>query len=529
MEEKKEENSTLARLLGGAAGVTMDEARIVPGMLQTPLAMLSELKEKPYPSYMWGERLPFIDRLRAEIIRQEIGAPKIPIYIGPEDYVMNSPNEVRIWRWLKSKFPNLLKNVDFETPHISTRAGSLSGIAHELGHAKPSPIGVLASSPVRVPLRAATLLGGIGAALSESEEAQKAAPYIAGAGALPSLAEEGRAWYHAIRGMKRAEGTKAALETLARGAPAFGTHAFGAVPVILAPIVAKAVKDYMENRKGQEKEAAEIQLKTEGKLKSSPSRAWATEGPKPKTSTPGKAVSTKINIPSKRKFYRDMQRQMSPGKGQRLSVKEASVLGYIGTSLATMPVKNFLAHVLLNTKASPKRIRTFVENIGDEYLRAGFRHALIGKKVSPASTAGMLSGTVGGAGPMMMYNQGHEYGKSVFNTLSKLPGIDAKTPFRVLRAADTAARGTLKTAPIGGILGGAGYGYVTGKTKKEPMPLKSIAAGALTGGLIGKGAKHFVPQAPPVKQLRWVREKIVEPTLKGSESKIGKMLDRMAK
>lgn len=537
MPEKNEDqkSTTLARLLGGAAGVTMDEGRIVPGLLQNPLAMLTELREKPYPEYMWGSKLPFIDRLRAEIIRHEMGAPRIPIYIGPEDYVSNNPNSTKVWEWLKKKFPNMMEAVEIPPPYISTRAGSLHGIAHELGHSKPSPIGVIASDPIRIPLRAATLLGGIGAALSESEEAQKAAPYIAGAGTIPALAEEGRASYHAIRGMKRAEGAKAALESLARLTPAFGTHALGAVPVILAPIVAKAVKDYME---GQKKEAAQqkpVQIKTEGKLKASPSRAWATEGPKPKTSKPGKATSTKINLPSKTKFYRDMQRQMDPLKGKRLAVKEAavaegaSILGSLGIGAALMPVKNLIAHVLLNTKASPKVIRTFVENVGDEYLRAGFRHALVGKRVSSASAAGIASGTVGGAAPMMMYSQGHEYGKKVYDTLSKLPGIDPKTPFRALRAADTAAKGTLKAAPYGGILGGAGYGYATGKTKKEPMPIKSIAAGALTGGLIGKGAKHFVPQAPPMKQLGWVRERIVEPTLQGSGSRIGKILDKMAK
>lgn len=525
MPEEKEKTTTLANLLGGAAGVAMDEARIAPGAVQNPLAILSELGEKPYPEHMHGQRLPLIDRIRAELVRREIGAPRIPIYIGPEDYVASSPNQVRVFQWLKERFPNLMGAVEFEPPHIATRAGSLPGIAHEMGHAKPSAIGVLASDPVRVPIRAATLLGGLAAALSESEEAQKAAPYIAGAGAVPALAEEGRAWYHAIRGMKRAEGMKAALETLARGAPAFGTHAIGAVPIVLAPIVAKAVKEYMEKESSQKP----IPLKTEGRLKASPSRAWATEGPKPKSSKPGKVTSTKINIPSKRKFYRDMQRQMDPNKGQRLAVKQAGLLEGAVMGTAMMPVKNLIAHVLLNTKASPKAIRTFVENIGDEYLRAGFRHALVGKKVSSAGPAGILSGTVGGAAPMMMYGQGHEYGKRVFDVLKKLPGIDAKTPFRAIRATDTAVSGALKAAPVGGILGGAGYGYATGKTKKEPMPLKSIAAGALTGGLIGKGAKHFVPHAPPVKQLNWVRERIVEPTLQGSESRIGKMLDRMAK
>lgn len=525
-EQSEEKSSLLSRLLGGAAGVTIDEAARVPAIAQIPLSILTEAGIEPYSELSHGAPLDLKTWLKARKLRKAMGAPNVPITRGPYHSAF-TPHAADALNWLSERFPSVF-GYGYYTPEIWAESKNIPAIAHEMGHTIRSPIGKLSLvSPIIRPL---TLLGGIGAALSDSERAQELAPYIAGAGTVPTLLEEGRASAHALRGIGKAEGARAALSAAGRLAPALGTYAAGAIPTILAPIVAKAVKDYME--KGQKKEAAEqkpVQLKTEGKLKSPPSRAWATEGPKPKTSRPGKAMSTKINLPSKRKFYRDIQRQMSPGKGQRLSVKEASALGFIGTSLATIPAKNLVAHVLLNTKVSPKRIRSFVENIGDEYLKAGFRHALVGKKVSSSGVAGIVSGTAAGAAPMMMYNQGHEYGKRVYETIKKMPGLDPRSPFKVLQMADKAAKGVTKTAPYTGILSGAGYGYATGKTKKENVPIKAIAAGALTGGLLGKAAKGIVPQAPPMKQLGWVRKKIVDPTLEGSESKLGKILDKMAK
>lgn len=530
MPEKNEDqkSTTLAKLLGGAAGITVDEAARVPALAQIPLGILTELGIEPYHEFTHGLPVDMRTGWKAEKIRKAMGAPRVPITRGATHATL-TPQAADTLNWLSERFPNVF-GYGYHFPEIWAESKNIPAIAHEMGHTIRSPISAVSmASPA---IRAVTLLGGLGAALSESERAQELAPYIAGAGTVPTLLEEGRASAHAIRAIRRAEGTKAALSAAGRLAPAFGTYAAGAIPAVLAPIVAKAVKEYMENRE-QEKEAAEqpkpVPLKTEGKLRASPSRAWATEGPKPKTSKPGKVKSTKINLPSKRKFYRDMQRQMSPGKGQRLAVKEASILGAIGISAATLPVKNLIAHVLLNTKASPKRIRAFVENIGDEYLKAGFRHALVGKKVSSASAAGIISGTAAGAAPMMMYNQGHEYGKKVYDIIKKIPGADPKSPFKAIRAADTAAKSVSKAAPYGGVLSGAAYGYTTGKTKKEKMPLKAIAAGALTGGMLGRGVRYLAPQSPPIKQLGWVRKKIVDPTLEGSESRIGKLLDKMAK
>lgn len=518
-ENNEEQSNILAKLLGGAAGVTIDEAAKIPALAQIPLAALTELGIEPYSEFTHGGSLDIGTALKARRIRKAMGAPYVPIIRGAEHSTF-TPQAADAMNWLAERFPNLF-GFPFYSPEIIAESKNIPAIAHEMGHTIRSPIGALSmGSPI---IRAAALLGGLGAALSEEESTQEIAPYIAGAGTLPTLLEEGRASAHAIRGIKRAEGLKAALSATGRLAPAFGTYAAGAIPTILAPIVATAVKKYME------KEGAKIELKTEGKLTAPPERVWATPGPRPKTSKVGKAKSTHIKVPTKTKFYRDMERQLTPGSGKRLSVKEASFLGSVATGTAMMPVKNLIAHVLLNTKASPKVMRNFIENIGDEYLKAGFRHALVGKKVSSVSPAGIISGTVGGAAPMMMYNQGHEYGKKVYDTLKNIPHLDPKFPFKVLRAADTLSKGVSKAAPYGGIASGAAYGYLTGKTKKEKLPLKAIAAGAITGGLIGKGAKHLAPQSPPMKQLNWVRKKIVDPTLSGSESTIGKMLDKMAK
>ena len=534
--EQKDTGSLLAKLLGGAAGVTIDEAAKVPAVAQIPLSIITELGIEPYDELTHGLPIDTKTWLRARKIRKAMGAPSVPITRG-QYHSAFTPQAADALNWLSEKFPSIF-GYEYHMPEIFAESKNIPAIAHEMGHTVRSPIGKLSlMSPLLHPV---ALLGGIGAALSESETAQAAAPYIAGAGTIPTLLEEGRASAHALRGIGKAEGTRAALSAAGRLAPAFGTYAAGAIPTIMAPVVAKIIKDYIDKKMDHKKEASKqpkpIPVKTEGKLRASPSRAWATEGPRPKSSRPGKATSTSIKLPSKRKFYRDMQRQMSPGKGQRLSVKEAAaesvasgILGSLAIGTALMPVKNLIAHVLLNTKASPKRIRDFVENIGDEYLKAGFRHALVGKRVSSSGAAGIISGTAGGAAPMMMYNQGHEYGKKVYNTIKGLPGLDPKSPFKILRLADKTAKGLTASAPYTGILGGAGYGYATGKTKKEPLPLKSIAAGAMTGGLLGKGAKKIVPQAPPMKQLGWVRKKIVDPALEGSESRIGKLLDKMAK
>lgn len=525
-EEKERESSVLPGLAGAAAGVSTDEARRIPRLINNRLADLVDVGIKSYPEASWGQLPDFKTLIKAWQLQEAMGAPSTPVIRGPYAAFVNPPQVNEHFEWLGKKFPGLAKALNANKigdPFIMIDRPNTAALAHEIGHSIKSPI--LGLALYGKLLRGLGLAGGVGAALTESEGAQSAAPFIAGAGAVPDILEEGRATAHAVRGVKRVEGGKEALKTLGRLTPAIGTYAVGAVPLVLAPYVARAVKEYME------KESAEkpVQIKTEGKLRAPASKAWATSGPKPKSSTPGKAKSTSIKLPSKRKFYRDMQRQLNSARGDRMSVKQASVASGLVAGVATFPVKNLIFHAMLNTRVSPKAFRKFIENLGDEYLKAGFRHAIVGKKVSPSGVAGMTSGAIGGAAPMMMYNQGHEYGKAIYNTIKKIPLVQPKHPLEALRAADTAITSTSKASPYLGIAGGGAYGYLTGKTKKEKLPLKAILSGAVTGGLLGKGVKHVAPHLPPMKQLTWVRKKVLDPTLEGSETRLGKILDKMAK
>lgn len=201
-------------------------------------------------------------------------------------------------------------------------------------------------------------------------------------------------------------------------------------------------------------------------------------------------------------------------------------LSVLGTALGGKLIANAIAHAIINTKASPKVLREFIESAGDDFMAAGFRHAITGKKIGPVYQAA-IGTTITPSGPYM-YNTGHKYGVRVRNALTKVPLVGAEIPFHALRLTDMGISSTLKAAPVGGAIGGATYGYLTGKSNKNPVPLKSIASGAIMGGLVGRGAKAWGPHAPVVKQLKWVRERVVDPTLSGAQTPVGRILDRLA-
>lgn len=543
-DKEKKSDRIAAKILGAYAGGNVSSS-LFPGLIsQKLLSPLIDRGIEPYATVMVGRPEQFkIDpetAARAEKIRKAIGAPKVPIERGPQHFSI-SPQISNITNWLHKKVPWYVPFGE-TTPVILARSPNIPAIAHEIGHTVKSPIAPIGVIPSKS-LRPLGIIGGLAAALSENEDLQKWAPAIGASGTLPLLLEEGRASGHALRGIAKTEGTKEALKALKVLAPGFGSYALSTATAALAPVIAKLLSDkFRENfkkareeekkrkRKGQKKEAAQkpIPLKTEGRLKASPSRAWATEGPKPKTSKPGKATSTKINLPSKRKFYRDIQRQMDPKRGQRLAVKEASIEGVLAGA-ATMAGTNLIAHILLNTKVSTEFVRKFAKNLGDEYLKAGFRHGVFGKKVSSFSPAGMVPGAIVGPAPMMMYNQGHKYGDRIHKILQKIPALKEKqtVPFKAFMSAGSAAGKAMKAAPYGGLAGGAAKGYAVGDG--DGMPIKEMAIGAALGGFAGKGAQHILPKLPPVKQLRWVRDTVVKPTLEGSNTRIGKILDKMAK
>jgi hypothetical protein len=203
---------------------------------------------------------------------------------------------------------------------------------------------------------------------------------------------------------------------------------------------------------------------------------------------------------------------------------EIEKLGGVASALGGKMGANAIAHWIMNTKFAPKALRRMFENAGDDMMAAGFRHAIQGRRLSPVTSAAI--GTVISPSAIYMYNTGFKYGRKVHQTMRRIPLAGGRTPFKALRAADIGATAAAKAAPIAGAATGGTYGYLTGRTKKERLPIKSIAAGALTGGLLGKGVKHYAPQAPLLKQLKFVRTKVADPVIKGSQTRLGKLLDK---
>lgn len=209
----------------------------------------------------------------------------------------------------------------------------------------------------------------------------------------------------------------------------------------------------------------------------------------------------------------------------------AAALGGTAKSLAAgVGLKNLVFHTLINVANLPKLKKALGEQ-GHEFMRVGFRHGLLDKKVaqklwSPVPTT---IGALAGPAPMYMYDEGWRYGKQVRDVMKKIPFAKPDSPFKAIARGDDAAQLALKHAPIGGAAAGGTYGYYTGRTKKERYPVKAILAGALTGGLLGKGGKAIGPKAPPIKQLHDIRTKFIDPVLKDTPTKVTRLLDPIAK
>ncbi len=202
--------------------------------------------------------------------------------------------------------------------------------------------------------------------------------------------------------------------------------------------------------------------------------------------------------------------------------KVGGALSFLGGKL----MANAIGHALINTRLSPPKVKEFLTRAGDEMMSTGFRHGVTGKSVGPiASTA---IGTVISPSAVYMYDVGRKYGETVRRTMEKVPILRATHPFKALSAADTAVTGGLRSAPYLGAVAGGYQGYKTGKGRKKKVPVKSIAAGAITGGLIGAGARYLGPHAPVIKQLKYVRQNVADPVLSGSKSKIGRAMDALA-
>ena len=202
--------------------------------------------------------------------------------------------------------------------------------------------------------------------------------------------------------------------------------------------------------------------------------------------------------------------------------KEASVLSLLGGKIAA----NAIAHAILNTNIMPP-VRRALERGGDSIMAGGVRHGIMGKKIGyvPSTAIGVL------ASPSVpyMYDTGWKYGDRIRRAMQKVPMAKGTTPFSVIRGVDTAATKAMEAAPTAGLATGATYGYLTGRTKKENMPIKAILAGALTGGLLGKALQAAGPHAPIISQLKTVRRRVADPVLEGSAGIKGSILDALTR
>jgi len=203
--------------------------------------------------------------------------------------------------------------------------------------------------------------------------------------------------------------------------------------------------------------------------------------------------------------------------------KTAGVLAFLGGKLTA----NAVGHILINTRLSPPKVKEFLARAGDEMMSTGFRHGVTGKSIGPVASTAI--GTVISPSAVYMYDVGRKYGQTVRSTMEKVPVLRATHPFKALSAADTAVSGSLKAAPYMGAVAGGYQGYKSGKGRRKNIPVKAIAAGAITGGLIGAGARYLGPHAPVIKQLKYVRQHVADPVLSGSKTRIGRAMDVLAR
>lgn len=309
-ERKKEKDLRLARLLGGLAGV----AGAAPDMFQVPLVKLVDAGIRPYESPHVIRSLFWEDPdmwSKAVKLQQRLKAPAADLLVGPE--TLASPIT-----WIEKKIHRLFghsaESIRSARPYVMLDSPSVAGLAHEIGHTVRSPITSAAMLGDLRGLRLLGLGGGVLAGLSDDEKLQKAAPYISVAPHVPGLLEEARATMHGTRGIAALEGLGPAAKALGRLTPAFLTYVAAAMPALMAPYLAKAIKDYVANK--SEKRAELKPPKATGKKILSARQHWAHPAPKPKPSKLGKPGRRPAPPPSKARFYRDIQSMLS-GLGTR--------------------------------------------------------------------------------------------------------------------------------------------------------------------------------------------------------------------
>ncbi len=313
--EKAEQRPVLPRTYGALSGLAAAETESI-GRVIGPLADVVERGIEPYDKLTHGLGLWAVDPqalARKRRYEKYLGVPHVKGIAFPESATLPRQT-IEVLEGHPRIFGEETSGVaKFLRPFIFLKNGDPAVIAHEVGHNVRSPI-ASASTLVRARndiLRSAAMGAGIGLALSDNETAEKYAPLVSVAPHIPELLEEARASTHGIRAIRAIEGNRAAIKSLTTLLPAFMTYVVSAIPSLTAPMIAKAVKEYSEQK--QEKTASKKAVGS--KIKSARS-SWVTAPPKPKTSKIGKPGTSPPKPPSKSKFYKDMLGELN-GLGTR--------------------------------------------------------------------------------------------------------------------------------------------------------------------------------------------------------------------
>lgn len=313
---------TLVSGAAGLAGLAVGESAVI----DKPIDIIANTVQtgEPYEELLHGMNLRWVDPeayQKSLKYKKYLGVPNVQVVASPETATITGTAIESI-----QKHPLIKQTIKDEAkmsrlaPLIGYNGRGEAFLAHEVGHNVRSPISAIANYAELTPhIHDFALGGGIGLALSGNPTAQAIAPLVAVSTRTPLLLEELRASAHGLRAIRGVEGLGAVPEAVSKLAPAFITYALAAAPAIVAPIVARAVKDYIKGkRETKQEKKASAQLRATGQKTLSAPAKWYSK-PGKQISLPPKAKVRSIpkaKPPSKKQFYRDMSDEIH-GKGTR--------------------------------------------------------------------------------------------------------------------------------------------------------------------------------------------------------------------
>lgn len=364
-QEKSERQGAFQRFLEGflhpvfvaSAGGLGTEHAVEP-LISVPARMLAEHTSEGQliPEELWGREIDPTDSvpkaLWREIRERGVSAPVIG---GPSShFATGTENAGYFARIMRALARRLGEDVASRPPHIMVDAiGDPAVLLHEAGHATP----ISNSKVVRnlwmdaQHLGRAGLIRNVATAMAAApvlvreptEEsgtaeqlAYKGAPWLVAAMQAPTLAEEGRAWGHALADMRR-HGMLTPRRAL-NAAGSFGTYLAGAAAPVIGTLVARELAKRLWKQRDEEQAektafVAGKEIQAPGSLKKPAEEAWRVGGnpPKPKTTPPvsaGRSARAKSNPPatppSNAPYFKDVMKSLAdPARGHRITLPKA--------------------------------------------------------------------------------------------------------------------------------------------------------------------------------------------------------------